>query len=739
MEKNIIRLSITGMTCAACSASVERVLRKKDGVESAVVNLATNTASIYARDDIDVETLIKAIEKAGFNASLAKDSMEQESFRIKNGQIAVALIFGALELYVGMSHMLPIRFPLPSIISDIENPLNFALIQLILTIPVLIAGHKFFTSGFKKLFALHPNMDSLVAIGTGSAFIYSIVNTVRAFMGDLHAVHNLYYESAAVVLALVLLGKFLEERSKKAAKKALTALASMVSDTATIEIDGIEKEVPANKVKKGDIVVAKPGWRIAVDGIIISGEASVDEAALTGESLPVFKTVDSTVFGGTICSDGYLKIKATGVGADTAISNVLRLVLQAQERKAPAARLADKISAVFVPVVMALAVVCALAWLIAGQSFNFAINIFVSVLVVACPCSLGLATPIAVMAGSGRGANLGILFRGGDVMEQSAKINTVFFDKTGTITEGKLTVDAVAPIGISSNELLHLTASLEKGSEHPIARAIVSHAEEKSITLAEPMDLIAVAGRGVKAQIDGKIIVAGTALFMENENITLADTEKTKIPDGCTAVFLGIDGKYSGYIALSDTIRQDSAHGIARLNALGVQTIMLTGDNKGSAQRIAKQAGISKVIAEVLPEQKLTAIEDEKQKGNIVAMVGDGVNDAPALATAHVGIAVQNATDAAAESAGVILMRHDLNAVAESIILARATLRIIRENLFWAFFYNTVGIPLAAGLLFIFGGPLLTPAFAGAAMALSSVSVVTNSLRLTNYNVNKHK
>ncbi len=737
MDKNIIRLSIEGMTCAACSASVEKSLNRKKGVETATVNLATNTATIHTDGTITEEQLITTVERAGFSAEVAKETLKTEKFAITTATLATALIFGTMELYIGMSHMLPIKLPLPEIIAMESSMVNFVLIQMVLTIIVLIAGRRFFVSGIKNIIACHPNMDSLVAIGTGTAFIYSLYNTALVLGGDIHAGHNLYYESAAVVVALVLLGKYLEERSKSAAKKAITALASMMPGTAFVERDGQELEVPSALIKLDDIVIVKPGYRIAVDGVIVTGEGSVDESMLTGESIPVYKEVDSKVSGGTICKDGFFRVRATGVGGNTAIAQVLKLVTEAQERKAPAARLADKISGVFVPAVVAIAFVASGIWLLLGKDLEFVMNIFVSVLVVACPCALGLATPIAVMAGSGRGANLGILYRGGDVIEQASKINTVFFDKTGTITHGKLKVATVIPHNIDRDELIKLTASAEKGSEHPIAVAIVDYAEENTIEIISPDSLKAHAGKGVTATIGSKTITAGTAKLMDLEGIKLPENSESLIPMGCTAMFIGIDGVYCGLIALSDTIRDDAKEAIARLNSMGIETGMITGDNHGAASVIAKEAGIVSVKSQVLPQDKSAEVEKAKSSGKVVAMVGDGINDAPALAAADVGIAVHSGTDAAAESSGIILMGENLGAVVDSLVLAKKTMVIIRENLFWAFIYNCIGIPIAAGVLYALGGPLLTPAFAGGAMALSSVSVVMNSLRLTKYSPNK--
>ncbi len=729
IDSNIFRFSVGGMTCAACSASVERALKRRKGVTLAAVNLAMNTATVHTDGSISQSELISAIEKAGFSAVVFKNEFKETEFNISTKRLVFALIFGILELYIGMSHMLPIPLPLPDIIKMETNPINFALIQLILTIPVLIAGYKFFVSGVKKLISLSPNMDSLVAIGTGTAFIYSIFSLVDLILNqNMHSAHNLYFESAAVVVAFVLLGKYLEERSKNAAKQAVTALASMIPKSAIIEKDGAETEIPSERIRSGDIIIVKPGFKIAVDGEIISGEAAVDESMLTGESLPVYKKTGDKVSGGTICKDGYFKILATGVGSDTAIAQVMKLVTEAQERKAPSARLADKISGVFVPTVVLIALISAIIWLISGQSLAFSINIFVSVLVVACPCALGLATPIAVMAGSGKGASLGILFRGGDIMELFSKVRAIFFDKTGTITYGKLKVSGINPLNLTEKELLYYVASCEKGSEHPVALAIVDYAKNQNIEITTPETLKAFAGKGANAVVDGKNILVGTLNLMEEFNIDLSKNMVAK--EGFTAVYISINNEISGVIELSDTIREDAKNALLRLDNLGIETGMITGDNESSAQMIAKEAGIKRVLSKVLPSQKAGEVERVKKEGKITAMVGDGINDAPALAAADVGISVHGGTDAAAESSGIILMREDLNAVVDALLLSKKTMRIIRQNLFWAFMYNCLSIPIAAGLLFAFGGPLLSPAFAGGAMALSSVSVVTNSLRL---------
>lgn len=739
-ETKHVKINVQGMTCAACSASVERALRRVDGVVQATVNLATNSATVLCDPSVSPEHLVEVVNKTGFTAALADEDEVNVALThtISKKRLITALICGAVVLYIGMSHMLPVRLPLPAIIDDRVNPLNFALIQLVFTVPVLICGRNFFINGMKNLIKRHPNMDSLVMIGTTTAFLYSLYNTFTIVQGNAHGAHNLYYESAAVVVALVLLGKFLEENSKNSAKKAINSLVSMIPNTAILLKDGQEVEVPAKQVRVKNIVLVKPGTRIPVDGTVLSGQASVDESMLTGESLPVYKEVGSHVSGGTICKDGMLQIEATGVGGNTAISQVLRLVTEAQERKAPAARLADKISGIFVPTVVSIAIITSILWAISGKELAFVLNNFVAVLVVACPCALGLATPIAVIAGTGRGANLGILYRGGDVIETAAGVNTVIFDKTGTITYGKLKTAAVTPAkGIEELELLGYCASAESGSEHPIAAAILDRAQQDGITVIRPESTQSIPGRGIIAKVDGKTVIAGTMALMELEKIEIPENEDTTVLPGCTAIYVALDANYIGMISLSDTIRPDARDAIAQLNAMGIETVMITGDNEGAAKLIAKEAGIASVRAQVLPQDKHQAVEEFKKQGRIVAMVGDGINDAPALAGANVGIALSSGTDVAAESSGIILMREDLHAVLDSLKLSRKTMQIIRQNLFWAFIYNMIGIPIAAGLLVLFGGPAFSPVFGGAAMAFSSVSVVSNSLRLTRYQPNK--
>ncbi|MEG2520815.1 MAG: heavy metal translocating P-type ATPase [Christensenellaceae bacterium] len=731
MQKEI-SFSIKGMSCASCAAAVEQVLSNSAGVIYASVNLAAGSAFVVAEDKVDENTLVDAVNHLGYTAVIARDAqmITQDEHRFKKWEIILAFVCGMIVMYIGMSAHF--NWALPEIIAVNSHPMNFAWIQLILTIPVMIAGRSFFVNGMKSLIKLHPNMDTLVMLGTGSALIYSIVMTVLIPQYP-HAVHSLYFESAAVVIALVLLGKYLEESSKNRAKSAISNLAELVPKDATILIDGKETIVKASEVAVGDIVLVGVGQRIAVDGIVYAGQASVDESTLTGESLPVFKQEGMAVSGGTLVTDGVLQIQATNVGKDTAISQVVKLVVQAQQKKAKISRLADKISAVFVPSVAAIAIISAVIWAIVGKDANFVINIFVSVLVVACPCALGLATPIAVMVGTGRAAQLGILFRGGDVVEIASKVDTILFDKTGTITKGKLYIVNISPLTGTEETVLKLAATAEYGATHPIAKAINEYAAFMEIESAEPNQIRNVAGRGVVASTNNGEITIGTKEFMEIENIRTSELKQ----DSSTLVYVAENKTLVGIISLADEIKDDADETISLLHENHLKTVMITGDNARVAEKIARQAGIVDFVANVLPEQKAQQVEKWRKKGKIVAFVGDGVNDAPALATADVGISAFGGTDVAADSSGIILMRDDTQSIAQSILLSKKIMRIIKQNLFWAFIYNIIGIPIAAGVWFAFGGPTLTPMFAGLAMAFSSVCVVLNSLRLSAYNRKK--
>lgn len=722
------QLEIDGMFCAACSAAVQNALDKTQGVVYASVNLATNSAVVVAKEGVTPAELIDAVEATGYTAKLAKEApkITQDEHRFQTWEIVTAFILAMIVMYIGMGgHW---NWPLPEFLSYETHPLSCALWQMALTVAVMICGRHFFTNGTKALVHLHPNMDTLVTLGTGSAFIYSFVMTCM-IPSDPHAVHSLYYESAAVVVALVLLGKYLEESSKNRAKGAIANLASLVPKEAIIIKDGKEIKVPADQVSVGDIVLVGPGIRIPVDGVVVEGQASVDQSTLTGESLPVFRKEGSKVSGGTLVTDGVLQIRATEVGQNTAISQVVALVLQAQQKKARISRLADRISLYFVPAVTGIAIAAAIVWACVGQDANFVLNIFVSVLVVACPCALGLATPIAVMVGTGRGAQMGILFRGGDVAENAAGIDMVLFDKTGTITKGKLHVVNVNAYNGDEGRLVRLAATAEYGASHPIGIAVQNYANFLAITPRKPDKIENVPGRGVIATLGQDRIVVGTQEFMKLEGI---ETHGQRTP-GSTLVYVAENGVFQGVLAFADEIKADSKQTVRVLHEHHIETAMITGDNLEAAQLIANEADIRHVVAEVLPKDKAQEVAKFEEDGKKVAFVGDGVNDAPALATANVGISVFGSTDVAVDSAGIILMTDDISGVAKALLLGRKIMRIIKQNLFWAFIYNVVGIPLAAGVWYAFGGPLLSPMFAGLAMACSSVCVVLNSLRLTRY------
>ncbi len=649
-----------------------------------------------------------------------------------------AAVFAAPVLYIAMSHMFPaLGLPVFHFMSPHENPLAFALVQLGLTVPVLAAGSRFYTAGMRTLFKGAPNMDTLVAVGTGSAFLYSVYATAMIILGDASFSQYLYFESAAVVVTLVMLGKYLEAVSKGKTSEAIKKLMGLKPKTAVVITDGIETEVPLDEVVEGDILLVRPGSVIPVDGVVTEGLTSVDESMLTGESLPVDKRPGSEVTGGSINQEGLIKFKASRVGEAMTLSKIIRLVEEAQGKKAPVAKIADVISGYFVPVVLAIALVSVGAWALSGREFNFVLNIFVSVLVIACPCALGLATPTAIMVGTGKGAELGILIKSGEALENASRVDTVVLDKTGTITEGRpVLTDMRFYGGLDETETLALTASAERGSEHPVARAICKRAEERNIAFYEPESFKAEPGRGINVVIRGKRVLAGSAKLMAENGVSIAEAQddaETLASKGRTLMYAAVDGKLAALLAAADTVKPTSRSAVEKLKALGLNVAMITGDNADTAAAIADEVGISSVMADVLPQDKAGKVKELQMKRRRVAMVGDGINDAPALAQADVGIAIGTGTDVAVESADVVLMRGDLTEVSTAIALSRATFRNIRQNLFWAFIYNLCGIPVAAGLLYAFGGPLLNPVFAGAAMALSSVSVVSNALRLKRF------
>jgi Cu+-exporting ATPase len=742
-------LGVDGMTCASCSSAVERALKKLDGVSEPSVNLATNRASFsYDPAKIKLAQVREAISKAGYTPlELATENTRDEeqekrdkALRRMRLRLITAIVFATPILYIAMAHMFPkLGVPLPALLNPHQFPLVFALAQLILTIPVMIAGGRFFRVGFKTLFKGSPNMDTLVAIGTGSAFLYGIYATVLIYLGDFGFAQHLYFESAAVVITLVMLGKYLEAVSKSKTSEAIKKLMNLRPQSAVIVKDGVEMTVSLDEVAVGDVVLVRPGAAIPVDGVVLDGASSVDESMLTGESLPVEKQPGSAVTGGSINGEGLLHFTVSRVGEDTALSKIIHLVEEAQGRKAPIAKLADIISGYFVPFVLAVAVIAAIVWALAGKDFNFVLNIFVTVLVIACPCALGLATPTAIMVGTGKGAELGVLIKGGEALETTHSINAVVLDKTGTITQGKPELtDIVRYTEADEATVLTFAASAERGSEHPIARAIVSAAEARGLGLFAPEQFRAIPGRGIEAMVEGHRVLAGSAKLLTEYNIDLSGAVADAVAlssAGKTLMYIARDDKLYSLMAAADAIKPTSRHAIQQLKSLGLAVYMLTGDNAQTAKAVASAVGIEHVLSDVLPDGKSKEVQQLQAKGMRVAMVGDGINDAPALVQADVGMAIGTGTDVAVESADVVLMRGDLSAVSAAVALSRATIRNIRQNLFWAFAYNVVGIPFAAGLFFAFGGPLLTPVFAGAAMALSSVSVVTNALRLKRFHL----
>ena len=739
------KYDISGMHCAACSASVERVTRKLPGVERSDVNLTTGIMTIcYDEALVGEEQIVAKVQKAGFGAALHAEKPEPDTQETTNTadtelqrkkiELLVAGMISAVLLYVSMGQMLPFglpTLPLPDLFSKHTHPDNFAILQLLLTVPVLYCGRNFFISGFKALFRGAPNMDSLVAIGSACSFAYSIVMTFLISDSPIY-VHNLYYESSAIVLTLVSLGKFLESRNMQKTKGAITALMQLSPDTAILAETG--REVPTNTLKVGDLVLVKPGVRIPTDGIVTEGESSVNESMLTGESLPVEKQVGSEVIGGSVNQNGILYVKVTRIGEDTTLSRIIRFVEDAQGKKAPISKTADKVASVFVPTVICIALLAAIAWAISGQPFPFVLKVFTSVLVIACPCALGLATPTAIMVGTGLGAKQGILIRSGEILEITHSVDTVVLDKTGTVTQGKPAVTKVIPYECDETTLLEAAASIEAVSSHPLAEAITAYAKETGLTTpAKPDTFENISGQGLKAQINGETVLAGNRRLLDANHVSvqpLAAQAECLAAQGETPMYFARSDRLLGLISVSDAVKESSITAIEKLKTQGIQTVLLTGDNHAAANHIASLIGVDQVIAEVLPEEKAGVIQKLQQEGRRVMMVGDGINDAPALTQADIGCAIGSGSDIAIESADIVLMRDDLQDVSRALQLSASTLRNIKQNLFWAFCYNTIGIPIAAGLLYLFGGPLLSPMFAGAAMSLSSVCVVGNALRL---------
>ena len=749
MKREVLKIS--GMTCAACSARIEKVVSKIEGVESVTVNLTTEKLSAYIDEEVaDVQKIKAAVERAGFGWSELKEGSQQadEDRQKKEREInllwkkfIVSAVFSLPLLYISMGSMLSFLsfLPIPEYLEPMNYPLNFALVQILLTIPVLIAGNRFYVVGFRAIRMKSPNMDSLIAMGTTAALIYSLYSTWQIYQGNMGFVEGLYFETAGVIITLILLGKSMEAVSKGRTSEAIKKLMGLAPKTATVIKNGKEIEISIDDVEENDIVLVKPGAKIPVDGEITEGFTSVDESMLTGESMPVDKKVGDSVFAATINKNGLIRFRATKVGDNTALAQIIKLIEDAQQSKAPIAQMADIVSGYFVPTVFVIAIASFALWMLSGETLSFSLTIFVSVLVIACPCALGLATPTAIMVGTGKGAENGILIKGGEALETTHKINTIIFDKTGTITEGKPTVTDIITTGtVDSDSLLQITASAEKGSEHPLGDAIVKSAEDKGLELYQIEHFESITGQGINATIQGKQLLIGNIRLMQEMDIAVEAVLKdadTLAAQGKTPMYIALDRKLAGIIAVADVVKPGSAKAVKKLMEMGIEVAMITGDNRRTAEAIAKQVGITRVLSEVLPQDKSGEVKKLQQEGRRVAMVGDGINDAPALVQSDIGIAIGSGTDVAMESADIVLMHSDLMDVVTAIQLSKSTIKNIKQNLFWAFAYNVAGIPLAAGVLHIFGGPLLNPIFAAAAMSLSSVSVLSNALRLRRFKV----
>ena len=750
------KFDVTGMSCSACSAHVEKAVSRVPGVDQVQVNLLQNSMVVEYEDEAtDAAAIIHAVEDAGYGASV-KDAHEpakkaendlqkrtaEEAKKMKH-RLGWSIVFLIVLMYISMGHML--GWPLPGILLGHENMMIFALTQLFLTLPIMYLNRKYYENGFKSLFHGAPNMDTLVAMGSTAAFVYSVsrlyVMGYAMGRGETDMAHmaamNLYFESAAMILTLVTIGKYMESRSKNRTSDAITKLVDLAPKTALVVRNGRETEISADQVQVGETVIVKPGQGIPVDGVILEGTGTVDESAITGESIPVEKKVGDRVTGATVNRAGYFQMKADRIGEDTTLSQIIRLVEEAGGSKAPIAKLADKVSGIFVPVVITIAVITIIVWLLSGATFSFALASGIAVLVISCPCALGLATPTAIMVGTGRGAEQGILIKSGESLETAHLVDTVVLDKTGTITEGHPAVAAVrmAP-GVTEAELLGLAASLEKASEHPLAEAIVRYAEEAGVEVSQAAEFAAEAGQGVSGMVSGRKVLAGNQKMMDAQKVILdgMDAEAGKLSEeGRTVLYIAANQKLLGMIAVADPVKKTSAEAIREMEQMGLDVVMLTGDHEKTARAIQKQLGISRVIAQVLPQDKEREVRRLQEEGHKVAMVGDGINDAPALARADVGIAIGAGTDVAIESADIVLMKSDLLDAVTAVQLSRAVIRNIKENLFWAFCYNAIGIPLAAGVFYPLLNWQLSPMFGSAAMSFSSVFVVCNALRLKGF------
>ena len=747
------KFNVTGMSCAACSSRVEKAVSKVNGVKSVSVSLLTNSMGVEG--SASDESIIAAVEKAGYGASLAggekKQSAENEQLKDKDTPVLMHRLiasvgFLAVLMYISMGHMM-LGWPLPNFFTD--NHIAMGLVQLLLCVIIMVINQKFFINGFKGLIHRSPNMDTLVALGSGASFVYSVyalfAMTDAQVKGNADLVmsymHEFYFESAAMILTLITVGKMLEAHSKGKTTNALKALLNLAPKKATLLIDGKETEVTVDKVKKGDVFVVRPGESIPVDAEITDGSTAVDESALTGESIPIDKTVGDSVSAGTINKSGFIKCSATAVGEDTALSQIIKMVSNAAATKAPVAKIADKVSGVFVPVVIVIAVVTIAVWLLCGQTVGYALARGISVLVISCPCALGLATPVAIMVGNGMGARKGILFKTASSLEVAGKIQIAVLDKTGTITKGEPKVTDVIPFGISENELLKYAYSIEVKSEHPLAKAIIVKAEELSLNPYEVTDFKAESGNGLSAEYNGKRIIGGSKKYISSiigiSNDILSKADKLS-EEGKTPLFFILDNKLLGIIAVADVIKEESPQAIKQLQNMGIKVVMLTGDNERTAKAVGKLAGVDEVIAGVMPDGKEKVVAELKKQGKVL-MVGDGINDAPALTRADIGMAIGSGTDIAIDAADVVFMKSKLTDVPAAVRLSRKTLRNIHENLFWAFIYNVIGIPLAAGVWIPLLGWQLNPMFGAAAMSLSSFCVVTNALRLNFFDITNPK
>ena len=740
-EKKEYKLS--GMTCASCAMTVEMAVKDLETVEDVSVNLATERLSLLPKAGFDSQQVLDAVAEAGYQAEekgknkpsdvSEEAAMKAQELQKKKQELLILLLTALPLLYISMGSM--IGLPLPSFLDHMVHPLVFVLSQLLLTLPAVWIGRGFYQRGFRNLIKRHPNMDSLIAVGTSAAFFYSLYSVSQVFLGHHAFVHQLYFESVAVIIALVLLGKYLESSAKGKTSQAIQSLLELVPSQATVIRYGEAVTIDTEDIRVGDIIRIKPGDRMPVDGLVTDGQTFVDESMMTGESVPIEKKVGDTITSATINQNGSIDYQATRVGSDTTLAQIVRLVEEAQGSKAPIAALADKISLYFVPIVLSLAALSAMGWyFLAGESLSFSLSIFIAVLVIACPCALGLATPTAIMVGTGKGAENGILIKSGQALEAAYQLDTIVLDKTGTITVGKPSLTDLLSLGdLNRSDLLQLIASAEQHSEHPLAQAILEAAKEEGLDLLPVSHFEAIVGRGLAAQVEDRQLLVGNESLMKEKHIDSSAFQEQLLElsqEGKTAMFVAVDGQLAGILAVADEMKSSSLKAVQELQSMGLEVIMLTGDREETATAIAQKAGIQKVIAGVLPDGKATAIKNLQEAGKKLAMVGDGINDAPALVQADVGIAIGSGADVAIESADVVLMHSDLQDVVKAIKLSQATIRNIKENLFWAFAYNTLGIPIAMGLLHLFGGPLLNPMLAGLAMSLSSVSVVANALRL---------